>query len=309
MDSRAAEALVDEVIAYFSESDDDAGLAEAWSLAASRKHSASRMRALSLALDRSIEYGERAGSTAVVQDARMWQYAPIAFGPSTADEALAFFDAHPSTDPVVRSLRAQILAMRGEFALGREEMASAQEQAREMGRLTILGAIEMGEVEIELTAGNAERALEAARSGIDHLEQAGEQGWLSTLLGYTAEALHRLGRDDEAWELIARAEEAGADDDVTTLVLVRQVRGKLLARRGEFDEAERLAREAVRALGGCGGSHAPRGRSHRPRPGSHGGGQGICGGRGIRRGPLVLRAEGSYRRRRPGREDALRVGR
>jgi Flp pilus assembly protein TadD len=30
-----------------------------------------------------------------------------------------------------------------------------------------------------------------------------------------------------------------------TLMLIRQLRGKLLARRGDFEEAERLAREAV----------------------------------------------------------------
>jgi tetratricopeptide (TPR) repeat protein len=135
--------------------------------------------------------------------------------------------------------------MRGELALAREEINRARDEARELGQLTFLGALEMGATEVELTAGSAEAALEAGRVGIGHLEAAGEQGWLSTLFGYVAEALYRLGRDEEAWQLTTRAEEAGAEDDVMTLMLVRQVRSKLLARSGELEEAERLAREAV----------------------------------------------------------------
>ncbi len=106
----------------------------------------------------------------------------------------------------------------------------------------------MEAVEVELTAGDPERAAEIGREGVDELETLGEQGWLSTVAGYTAEALYRLGRDDEAWELANKAEATGASDDVITYMLFRQVRAKLLARRGDLDEAERLASDAV-ALG------------------------------------------------------------
>jgi class 3 adenylate cyclase/tetratricopeptide (TPR) repeat protein len=245
LEFKEVEALVDEALAYFTAHADDAGLAEAWMVAAGREHGAMQMQALVLALERVIEHGERAGSTAVVADAHMWQYAPIAFGPFTIVDALAFFDANPTSNPLIRSLRAQLEAMRGEFALAREEINRGREEARELGQLTFLGGIEMGEIEVALTVGDAELALEAGRNGIEHLEQAGEQGWLSTLYGLTAEALYRLGRDDEAWGLTVRAEDAGAEDDVATLMIVRRVRAKLLARRGELEEAERLAREAV----------------------------------------------------------------
>jgi Flp pilus assembly protein TadD len=106
----------------------------------------------------------------------------------------------------------------------------------------------MEAVEVELTAGDAERAAMIGLEGVSRLEALGEQGWLSTVAGYTAEALYRLGRDDEAWQLTDKAEEASATDDVISQMLIRQVRAKLLARRGELAEAERLAREAV-ALG------------------------------------------------------------
>ena len=65
------------------------------------------------------------------------------------------------------------------------------------------------------------------------------------MAGQAAEALYRLGRDDDAWRLTETAAEAGALDDVITQMLILQVRAKILARRGEYAEAERLAREAI----------------------------------------------------------------
>jgi hypothetical protein len=44
------------------------------------------------------------------------------------------------------------------------------------------------------------------------------------------------------------SEETAAADDVISQVLWRKVRAGLLARRGSFDDAERLATEAVRAV-------------------------------------------------------------
>ena len=63
-----------------------------------------------------------------------------------------------------------------------------------------------------------------------------------------AQALYALDRLEDADAWAGRAAELGASDDATTQMLWRQVRAKVLARRGEHVEAERLAREAV-ALG------------------------------------------------------------
>ena len=60
-----------------------------------------------------------------------------------------------------------------------------------------------------------------------------------------AQALYALDRLDEADAWAGRAAELGASDDVWNEMLWRQVRAKVLARRGEHAEAERLAREAV----------------------------------------------------------------
>jgi len=172
-------------------------------------------------------------------------YAPYAFGPFHVDDALTFFDAYPPRDPIGVGLRGHLLAVRGDFAAAYAATARGRGMARELGLLTIAGAIEMQEAEVALVSGDPERAVAAGFAGIEQLEQAGEKAWLSTLAGQTAEALYRLGRDEEAWELTEKAETAGTGADITTRMLVSQVRAKLLVRRGDFEGAERLAREAL----------------------------------------------------------------
>ncbi|HET7353812.1 MAG TPA: tetratricopeptide repeat protein, partial [Gaiellaceae bacterium] len=77
------------------------------------------------------------------------------------------------------------------------------------------------------------------------LEKAGERAWLSTGACRYAEALYELGRLDEAEEWALKGAAMGGSDDVTTQILALQVRAKVLGRRGEHDEAERIAREAA----------------------------------------------------------------
>jgi tetratricopeptide (TPR) repeat protein len=245
LDVAEVSALVDESLSYFGERGDDAGLAETWAIIAAAEHNALRSRAMAEAIERTIEYGERAGSTATVRDARLWLYAPFLYGPFSVEEAIAFYDAHPSPMPLVTALRGGLEATRGDVAAGRELVARARDHARELGQLTVLGAVEMQEVEIALASGDLGLAVEAGLRGVEILERAGETGWLSTLAAETAHGLYGLGRDDEALGLAERGEQAGAEDDVMTLMLVRQVRAKVLARRGELVEAERLAREAL----------------------------------------------------------------
>jgi tetratricopeptide (TPR) repeat protein len=60
-----------------------------------------------------------------------------------------------------------------------------------------------------------------------------------------AEALVELGRDDEAFAILDVVDEIAQADDVDPQLRSRAERARLLARRGQLDEALRLAREAV----------------------------------------------------------------
>ena len=69
-------------------------------------------------------------------------------------------------------------------------------------------------------------------------------GRATTVLPLSLEQHRRFhDRPAEAWA--GRTAELGASDDATAQMLSRQVRAKVLARRGEHAEAERIAREAV----------------------------------------------------------------
>jgi tetratricopeptide (TPR) repeat protein len=72
----------------------------------------------------------------------------------------------------------------------------------------------------------------------------GETGYLSTFLGFLGEALYLLGRYEEADEAARESERLTQPGDTASETLWRSVRSRLLARRGEADEALRLAREA-----------------------------------------------------------------
>ncbi|HET7354209.1 MAG TPA: hypothetical protein VFJ11_09215, partial [Gaiellaceae bacterium] len=237
--------LVEESLEVFGALGDDAGLAAAWLLAAEVELSALQWRAVAVAAERAMEHAERAGDLVLLAAASQTRVPPLLYGPVPVDEALDWLDANPSRNPHAAALRGQLEAMRGNIDTARRLVTESRSRSRELGEYLWAAGAAMNEAEIELNCGDPARAAEVALEGVAELERLGEQGWLSTVAGWAAEALHRLGRDEEAWQLTERAEQAGAADDVITQMLIREVRAKILARRGEFHEAEQLARAAV----------------------------------------------------------------
>lgn len=80
------------------------------------------------------------------------------------------------------------------------------------------------------------------------LSAVGEKFIRSTAAGLLAQTSYALGHYDEFERLSAEVEELATDDDIDAQALSRCVRGKILARRGEFDEAEAVVREALAIL-------------------------------------------------------------
>ncbi len=77
----------------------------------------------------------------------------------------------------------------------------------------------------------------------------GNQGNYVTVAVGLGDALLEQGRLDEAAALIDRIQAWSIEDDLDPQVGWRRLRAKLLARRGEFAEAERFGREAVALAG------------------------------------------------------------
>ena len=84
-------------------------------------------------------------------------------------------------------------------------------------------------------------------------EESGELGLLSTYAADLAESLRELDDDAGAEHWSRISEGHAASDDVSAQFAWRAARATVLARRGELEEAERLARQAVEFGGphGC----------------------------------------------------------
>ncbi len=212
-------------------------------------HMRGRMDELREALDRSAVYARRLGLPHYAYWLLPWQTASRLHGTTPLEELVAWADeqvAASSSNGFLGSYRALALAMLGRFDEARALSASLEAELAERGATVELAlSLAMTAPLIERLAGDSAAAAAFSKRGCALLEESGDRSWLSTALGYLGQLYSDLGDLDAALEAVNRAAELGASDDVATQMIVRQVRATVLARRGELDEAERLAREAV----------------------------------------------------------------
>ena len=198
------------------------------------------------AYDLAALHARRAG---LVDEYMGWRAICRLYGTTPIAELLAWLDANESRaghDHWHRTSRAMAVAWQGGFDEARELLAASRVELAERGGSLILGglfAIESNVV--EQLAGNAAAAAEFGAHGCSVLEQLGDEGFLSSAASCLAQALYRLDRLDEAHTWASRAAELGASDDALNQMNWRPVVAKVHARRGDQQEAERLAREAV----------------------------------------------------------------
>jgi ATP/maltotriose-dependent transcriptional regulator MalT len=96
-----------------------------------------------------------------------------------------------------------------------------------------------------MLAGEHELAAEHLRRACDLMEAQGHLGGLSSFAPMLGRELCVLGRHDEAEPLARLGHELAAPDDAIAQMLWRQVQALVDAHRGDYAEAEALAREAV----------------------------------------------------------------
>ena len=187
------------------------------------------------------------------------------FGTTPVAELLAWLDENEQPagrDQFLLAYRAGALAMLGDFVEARGILDRMRTELAERGGGLLLANINAFEsVDVELLAADPAVAAGFAAEGFKQHEELGELMFLSAAAGSLARATYALDRFDEAEAWAGRAADLGATETVTEMTW-RQVKAKVLARRGEHAEAARLAREAV-ALGeetespdAQGGAHA-----------------------------------------------------
>jgi len=180
---------------------------------------------------------------------KSWAAISISQGPTPVPQALAWLEQaredSQTPDLWFDPWRAGLLSLIGRFDDARVLQSSTIERMADRGmQLGVVCASENA-WRIEMNAGEFAMAEQAARRACTLLEEMGERAFWSTGAGELAQALYCQGRYDEAESWARRGGEAGASDDALTQLLSRQVLAKVEARRGHFDDAHRLAAEAV----------------------------------------------------------------
>ncbi len=98
---------------------------------------------------------------------------------------------------------------------------------------------------LEMWAGDPAAAEAELRSNCEQLGERGERAWFCSLACLLAEALYQQGKDDEAVEWLERSREAAPLNDLEAVSDRRCIEGKILARRGRFDEAIAAVRDGL----------------------------------------------------------------
>jgi tetratricopeptide (TPR) repeat protein len=239
------EALVAEALPVFEAAGNQLALRIAYRALGEAANMRAQMDQVAAAYEQAASYDSPAGLTGLVG----YQSHARFFGSTPLTELLAWQekqDAHDQRGYFLGAHRCLALAMLGRRDEARALLAELRaELAERGGAQAMVAGIEGYAMVVEFLAGDLEAAVTA---GEDSCRLSGELGrWseLSTTAGGLAGVYYELGRLDEAERWAARAAELGAEEDAITQMLWRQARARVLAGRGEYDEAERLAREAV----------------------------------------------------------------
>jgi class 3 adenylate cyclase len=238
--------LIEGALPLFEEAGDDLALYVAYVARASLANSRGLIDAGLGAFERAFALARRAGYEP------SWLLGALAWsrfaGTTPVADLLAWLDENESRagpDQFFRAYRAWSLAKLGRFDDARGILAVARAQQTERGGGVLLANLLAFEsASIELLAGDPGAAAEYSSEGCRMHEELGEREFLGGAAATYAETLYELGRLDEAEAWASRAAQL-VRTDTEWQTAWRSVRGKVLARRGEHAEGERLAHEAV----------------------------------------------------------------
>jgi class 3 adenylate cyclase/DNA-binding SARP family transcriptional activator/tetratricopeptide (TPR) repeat protein len=239
-------------IRVFTELGNDRGLARALSLRAQTFWARCSYAAMEEVLERALVHAERAEDDRCRSHILTFLARGAHLGPISVVEGLRRCESiyagargEPALEAVALAMIGALKAQAGAFEEARASCRTSRAISEEFGLGAWLAALPLYSGPIELLAGDPEAAEHELRSGYDALSEMGELGKLSTEAAFLAQALYAQGRYEEAEYFTGVGERATAFDDVFSQVAWRGVRAKTTARKGDLEQAERLAREAV----------------------------------------------------------------
>ena len=142
----------------------------------------------------------------------------------------------------------QMLAYLGRADEARDIGARVWRELEEIGVAEQAMGSRLTPAEVEIAAGDLERAVELLSAGRDSLAGRGETGVRSTVEGELSVCLAWLGRDHEAIEASLSSERLASHDDMASQSSWRSGRALAFAHLGRLEEAVALADAAVELM-------------------------------------------------------------
>jgi class 3 adenylate cyclase/tetratricopeptide (TPR) repeat protein len=241
--------------AIFERADDHAGLAKVYRLEVIAAGTACQFAAFEAAAERYLYHARLAGDSQLQTHAATAAAIAALLGPTPVPdailrcaEALQLATGNKRAEALVLTHVAQLHAMQGDFEHARDLYRQARASLDDLGVEIMANATSIDSGPIELLAGEFERAENELRGDYDVLSSLGETYFASSVSALLAEAVEAQGRDHEAEELTRAAESLADEDDVWAQATWRSVRARVLAKRGEHDQALELARASVQLM-------------------------------------------------------------
>ena len=248
-----APGVVTAALRVFEEHGDDLGRCRAWCLQAWIEWTEGHSTGADRAWQRAATHARAAGEERELFEILAWRAAAAVWGPTPVVEAIeTCTEIHEEvrSSPVAVAVTlhplAVLRAMQGEFDDARLLIREANAILDDVGRMQ--QAVSHHEALVEMLAGNPAAAEERLRVGYERLEEMGEKALLATTAALLARAAYAHENYGKAERFCSVSEGTTASEDVWTQVMWRGVRARILARQDRIDEAEAVAREAVRLV-------------------------------------------------------------
>ena len=227
------------------------GAAEAWLSAGKLRFWSFDSLAAEQALQRAAACARQSGNHHAERESGTWLVAnlqdlfPADVAVGRAEQLLEAASGDPWDEAAILQYLAILYSYAGRLADARAACRRGQSIFTGSGaRLDWAKCVQLAG-RIELMAGDPAAAEQNLREGYEALRAMAEPGYRANEVTLLAEAVYRQGRLGEALRLTEEAEAITGASDFDAQGRWRATRAKLLARRGQFPAAIRLADEAV----------------------------------------------------------------
>ncbi len=234
---------------------DDEVAARAWWLISNAHQWNGRLAESHRAAQLGWQHARRTGDAALEIDLIYSSGPAIAFGPITVEQGFGWVTQvaesaqnRQAAENWSWHMLAHLNARLGDFDAARTAMNSWRTQMRELGQMMRYYATVDCAWDICWLAEDWAGGERALREAYEELERTGDRAARPVIAAYLAEALFRQGKIDEADSFSRVAEELAVADDVQGEAVWRRIRARVLAERGEVNEAVTLGGRAVELL-------------------------------------------------------------